>query len=242
MWTWLRHLWQVLVDAVLRTSAHAAEEAVQQLDVWSQLEADTLNLINAIRDIPKFKFDPKWKSRVINAPRAIEGIQDVYDIVFHGLGEKFAALYQAILTLRASLEGQNFGHFGSVDPQSRLTKIVDYIGALQVALRAFATAYHDLSDIAQTIDDVKRRIETLDDLFLPQSNSRVWITVHERARSRSTQMRAAQNISIDGGSTEGTLRNENVKARAQGNVSNLGAGAKSKKETGRTTKRNAGAP
>jgi hypothetical protein len=186
MWQWFKHLFQAIVDAVLRTSANAAENAVKQIDVWSQLETDTLNLVNAIRDLKKFDFDPKWNSRVINVPRAVDGIQEIFDILVHGLRDKFSELYQAVLTLKAALQAQNFGHFGDPTPQGRLTKIVDIIGSLEVALRSFATAYHDVTDLTVLIDDVKKRIETLDDLFLPQNNRRQWITVHERARIRST--------------------------------------------------------
>jgi hypothetical protein len=167
----------------LRTSAHAAEVATQQVDVFSQLEADTLNLINSVRNLEHFTFDPKWKTRVINVPRAIEGIQDVFDILIHGFRDKFAELHQAILTLRAALGNANIGHFGSPEPQARLTKVVDWLGALYTALQAFERAYRDATEIVGMVEDVKRRIETLDDLFLPQGSTKTLVDISYRKRN-----------------------------------------------------------
>ncbi len=180
MWQWLRRLWRLLVDAVLRTSAHAAESLEQHLDVYTLLERDTLNLIHSVRDLKHFHFDPKWKTRVILVPQAIQGIQEVFDIVVHGFRDKFSQMYQAILTLKGALHAPP----PSPDPQSAITRIVNIIGQVEVALRAFELAYKDLTDLVQMIDDVKQRIETLDDLFLQQGNSRVWVTEKLRQRVR----------------------------------------------------------
>lgn len=183
MLNWFRQLWNRLVDIVLRTSAHAAEQAIQQVDVFSQLEQDTDRLIQAIRDLHKFEFDPKWKTRVINVPRAIDGMQDLFDIVVHGFRDKFLELFQSIQTLRAALEHHELGHFPSPEPQSRLTKVVDWIGAVYTALQAFERAYRDAVDITAMVADVEHRIETLDDLFLPQDKPRTYVT--ERVRTRN---------------------------------------------------------
>jgi hypothetical protein len=180
MWQWLRHLWSILVDAVLRTSAHAAESVEQHLDVYSRLETDTLNLMNAVRDLKHFEFNPKWKTRVILVPQAIQGIQEVFDIVVHGLRDKFAQLYQAIQTLKAALHAPP----PSPDPQGNLARIVNVIGQIDVALQSFEAAYRQVTELAQMIDDVKHRIETLDDLFLQQGNTRKWVTEKLRQRVR----------------------------------------------------------
>src|SRR3954463_5842276 len=147
MLAWLRGLWSSLVDAVLRTSAHAAEAAVQQVDVFSQLEADTDRLVQAIHDLHRFEFDPKWNTRVINVPRAVDGIQEIFDIVVHGFRDKFLVLFQALQTLRAVLHHEDIGHFGSVEPQGRLTKVVNWLGGLYTALQAFERAYAAAVDI-----------------------------------------------------------------------------------------------
>jgi len=179
-WDWLKRLWHALVDAVLRTSAHAAESIEQHVDVFSRIEADTRNLINAVRDLEKFDFDPKWNTRVILVPKAIEGIQDIFDLVIHGFRDKFEELYQAVLTLKAALHAPP----KSPEPQGMLTNITIIFGQLDKALQTFEIAYKKLTDIVQMLDDVKHRIETLDDLFLQQGNSRRWETVHIRSRVR----------------------------------------------------------
>lgn len=178
MWTWLKRLWNALVDAVLRTSSHAAETVEKHFDLYTALEADTLNLMNAVRDLERFTFDPKWNTRVINVPRAMEGMQEIFDIVLHGFRDKFANLHQSLITLKAALHKPHW----DPNPQSRLTAIVDIIGQLEVGLRAFEESYKQLTDIVQTVDDVKKRIETLDDLFLPQGRRKETGDFHYRKR------------------------------------------------------------
>jgi hypothetical protein len=165
---------------VLRTSAHAEESVEQHVDVFTRIENDTVELMNAIRDLKKFDFDPKWNTRVILVPKAIEGIQDIFDIVVHGLRDRFAELYQAVLTLKGALHSPP----RSPEPQGMLTNITIIFGQLDKALQTFEAAYKKLTDIVEMIDDVKKRIETLDDLFLQQGNQRKWETVHIRGRIR----------------------------------------------------------
>ena len=178
IWDWLKRLWNALVDAVLRTSAHAAESIDQHVDVFQRIEADTRNLMNAVRDLKKFHFDPRWNTRVILVPKAIEGIQDIFDIVVHGFRDRFEELFQAVQTLRAALHKPP----KSPEPQGMLTNITIIFGQLDKALQTFEAAYKKLTDIVEMVDDVKKRIETLDDLFLQQGNARKWEDVHIRSR------------------------------------------------------------
>ena len=179
-WDWLKKLWHALVDAVLRTSAHAAESIEGHFDVFTRIEDDTHHLIETIKDLKKFDFDPKWNTRVILVPKAIEGIQDIFDIVVHGLREKFEELEQAIFTLKGALRVPP----KQPDPQGMLANITVIFGRIDKALQVFEAAYKKLTELVDMIDDVKQRIETLDDLFLQQQNPRSWETVHVRRRIR----------------------------------------------------------
>ena len=171
--------------ALVHGPADVDQKTDSVLDLWDTLHRDTLNLVNALKDIPKFDFDPKWNSRVINVPRAIEGIREVFDIMTHGFHEKFAELMQAILTLKNALH--DTVHHLPQNPEGAaiVTKIVNQVGAGVTALVAFQKAYTKVTDIAQMLDDIKRRIETLDDLFLPQGNPKKVVDEHYRKRQRS---------------------------------------------------------
>lgn len=185
MWAWLRRLWIQLVDLITRQSAHAAESQQHVNSTYEQIIEDTVNLINFLRDLEHFDFNPAWKTRVINVPAAFDGINELFDIMFHGLRDRFQTLHVGVLDLLHSLEGHPpiQGHFG--DPGGTVTKVVNYIGDAATAWRAFGQAYHAAVDIVSLVDDLKRRIETLDDLFLQQGNPKKTVEKNYRQRQRS---------------------------------------------------------
>jgi hypothetical protein len=122
-------------------------------------------------DLKKFDFDPKLKSRVINVPRAIEGFQDLWDEITIDLREKLEQLSNEFKYWRSKFESRT--------PSEGLEAAAPVSARLQdisTMLDQIATSLETILDIAEIIDDVKHRIETLDDLFLPQSRPRQWLT------------------------------------------------------------------
>ena len=146
------------------------------------IKDDITAMIARIDGFKRFTFDPKWKTRVINVPRAVEGFQDLYDIIFHSLRDKFDELRQAVETVVATIEQHpppgDEGPSGIANVQARLTTI-------KLAIVNFQAAFHLALDLEQTLLDIKQRIETLDDLFLPQGNTKKTVDEHYRKRQRS---------------------------------------------------------
>lgn len=178
---WLRRM-----GSAIANGNDAAEHHTDNiLDLWDTLHRDTLNLINDLNDLKHFDFDPKWSTRVINVPRAVDGIQEVFDIIKNGLKERFGELFQAIETLKNALHDTVHHLPTNPDGGGIVTAIVDKFGATYVALTAFQKAYTKVTDIVEMIDNVKRRIETLDDLFLPQGSTKKTVDEHYRKRQRS---------------------------------------------------------
>ncbi len=155
------------------------------ISTYEGIVADTKNLLISLQDIRHFDFNPKWKTRVINVPRAQDGVNELLDIIFHGIRTRFEELHVAVLALVLTLKGRApiRGHLPS--PNGIMEQAVEYLGDLDVAWKAFGTAYHDAVDLVGILDDVKRRIETLDDLFLPQGNTKITVDEHYRKRQRS---------------------------------------------------------
>lgn len=175
---WFRSLGHALWTGAKDVDDHST----RVLSTWDRIQEDTETLAEDLRDLKKFTFDPKWNTRVILVPRAIEGFQEMFDIIFHGLRDKYFELFQSVLTLKTALSGQQ--HHLPTNPEGAgiMTSIVDTVGNLSVAWTKFGDAYHEATQLLDMIDDVKQRIETLDDLFLPQDKPRKMVTEPRKKR------------------------------------------------------------
>ncbi len=180
LWAQIKKLWA----AVFKLGESADDNSLKILSTYDGIVSDTLNLITALKDLRHFDFDPKWSSRVINVPRAMDAVNELLDILLHGIHDRFQELHVAVTALVLSLKGRPpiQGHLP--DPGGTLSKVVDYVGDLDVAWKAFGRAYHDATDFVVLLDDIKRRIETLDDFFLPQGNPKKTVDSHYRQRQR----------------------------------------------------------
>jgi len=175
---WLRSLghgigslFQASVDA--ETGAFTAFFAIKD---------DVTTFVETLRNLKRFDFDPKFKTRVINVPRAYDGINDLFDIIFHGLRDKFDELRHAVETVIATIEQHpppgDEGPSGIANVQERLTTI-------KLAIVNFQQAFHNAVQLEQMLVDIKQRLETLDDLFLPQGSTKKTVDKHYRQRQRS---------------------------------------------------------
>jgi len=180
LWTQLRRLW----DAILRTGAEVDDNTTKVVSTYETIKADTLNLLKDIDDLRHFDFNPQWNTRVISVPKAADAINEIIFTIMHGFRIKFGTLHVAVDVLIAALKGKISGHLPDPGPSGTLTRVVDYIGDLDVAWKAFGAAYHDAVDLVDTVDDIKRKIETLDVLFLPQGNPKSLVDKHYRQRQR----------------------------------------------------------
>ena len=121
-----------------------------------------------LHDFEHFDFNPKFATSVISIPKAIEGVNDLWDTIRNRLLEKFT-------TIVAETEGviQGLRHLPARAPGEPIIQhtalVLSIIHAYNEELAKLIT---DILDFTQTIDDIKHRIETLDDLFLSQKNPR----------------------------------------------------------------------
>jgi hypothetical protein len=175
MINWLKGIGAAI--ARLFTASVDAETGI--FTAFFSIKDDVNAFVANLQSFGRFEFDPKWKTRVINVPRAIEGIQELFDILIHGLRDKFTELARTVETLANTLEGtgrQDDGPSGIANVQERLTTI-------KLACVHFQEAFHQALEIETMLLDIKNRVETLDDLFLPQSSSKTSVDVHYRKRN-----------------------------------------------------------
>jgi len=145
-------------------------------DSFNEMKDDLQSAIDAVKDFEHFDFDPKWKTRVISLPSAWEGIQDLLDIILHGLSDKFAQLRQSCETLVSTIKMDIAPARTGDEGPSKLGDIGSKLASFAIAVEQFRNAFKEAVDLVQMLDDIKKRMETLDDVFLPQAKKRKWLT------------------------------------------------------------------
>jgi hypothetical protein len=136
-----------------------------------------------LSQLSHFDFNPKFNTRVMNIPRAREGINELWNEIRHGLIDKFKEIEDAVQALR-----NNFLHGGSLHEPGEpgLAAAVDKLQDVHAFLLQLGDLVTKVVDMTIIINDIKHRIETLDDLFLSQGTTKKVVDEHYRKRQRST--------------------------------------------------------
>jgi hypothetical protein len=147
-------------------------------DIYDALIEGADQARQQFKDFSHFDFDPRFATRVISGDRAIEGAQDLWETIRGDLLDKFnniVAEAEELPGLLKSLPARGPG-----EPLLQHTALV--IQVIHAGNEKVAKLVRDVFDFTQTIDAIKQRIESLDDLFLPQTNKR--IVISEKTRQR----------------------------------------------------------
>lgn len=163
----------------LFTTAVNAETGL--FDAFFKMQDDVAAFRSAILQLGKFDFNPKWRSRVISLPRAWDGIQDLFEILRHGFTGKFQELFHAIETVKNVIE-QSAQRQPDEGP-SGLANVQEKLTVFKLAVTDFEVAFHAALDISQMALDVKNRLESLDDIFLPSGSAKTVVDVKYRKRN-----------------------------------------------------------
>jgi hypothetical protein len=150
----------------------AQDDITQMVADFKEIKANVQVEIDKIKN---FQFEPRFKSRVINVPRAFDGIHDFVSLIKDDLVDKFEDIIDPLKDLVQVLkaEAQTFTDQDKPSAMARSASTVhSAITALHLARNAMDAA-KDFSELATNITD---RIETLDDLFLPQNNPKKKVT------------------------------------------------------------------
>ena len=170
----LKKLLDLIVNGVQYADEHSTgfEQDIQRIvDDITEFSSD-------FKAIQKFDFDPKWKTRVISLPAAVDAIQDLFFSLRDELIDNYNQLMQAVITLKGQFVSSR-PTLGSIDPgggSGNLTKIINTVGNMAVAMNQLANAFDAITDVATLAEIVKEKIESLDPLFLPQTKKRKWLT------------------------------------------------------------------
>jgi len=142
-----------------------------------------LNAKNALLHIQSFDFDPRFKTRVISLPRAEEGITELWNTIRLDLLGKYQEINADVHNLLDTFRAGDISDSADIEGHiSGLAKGAVQLHNLKTFLEGLGTSIEHVADLLSIIEDIKRRIETLDDLFLPQGSTKKTVDKHYRSR------------------------------------------------------------
>lgn len=135
-----------------------------------------------VATLKAFKFEPKWKSRVINVPIAIKQIKKLIEKTADEFKNKFEVLKAPIheLTLIFKVEAQPSA---DADKPAALTRAAVKVDELATMISQLATAMEQIESWAEFFEGLTKDIEELDKLFLPQGKPKKTVTVTYKKRT-----------------------------------------------------------
>lgn len=156
IWQWLKGLFAAADDTFVGVFRFA-DRIERAVDKSRQL----------LNEFKTFDFNPAFKTRVVSVPRAIEGFQELFDTVRTDLLDKFEQLHREFNYWRDKFESRTPSE-GAEAASAVTAKLQD----LHTMLEQIGTTLETIIDIESIVINIKQRIETLDDLFLPQDSVR----------------------------------------------------------------------
>jgi hypothetical protein len=153
-------------------------------DFLNKVVSAYMNAKNELLDLKTFDFNPKFKTRVISVPKAKDGLNDLWATIRLDLLGKYQEIRAAIDDVKDVFHAEEL--VNANDPSGAPNALARSAVALH-HLKTFLASLGDLitkvADLLAIIDDIKKRIETLDDLFLSQGSTKKAVDAHYRKRN-----------------------------------------------------------
>lgn len=126
---------------------------------------------DGVERLKNFQFDPRWKTRVINVPIAIEAIVALYDEVFGDFKERLGQIIEPVHQLQLIFHADK-EQAGLTEVPSGLSRTAVKIDEIATMIAQIKTATDTALTFTQAFDDIIINLETLDAIFLGQTNPR----------------------------------------------------------------------
>ena len=159
-------------------------------DIAAEWEALIKNWRLEVSRVKNFKFNPHWKTRVINATQATEQIKDLIAQLTSGVADNLALIQQPFQNIHAELTAlAELSRLPREPGESALLRgfqdLQAFVNALNTLLREVLDALRAAQRLRDLFDRLLSDAESLDDVFLPQSGRRKFITKKRFARIHS---------------------------------------------------------
>jgi len=155
-------------------------------DVWSvstddlsQIHTDFTelqqNVQTEVAKIKSFSLQPKFKTRVINVPKAVEAIHDIVELIrdnlFGALKDVVDPIHELVLiyqTEKAELQS-------SMDKPNGLARASSFLHSVETAIHQVRVAMDAAKDVTELANEITDKLNGLDLIFLQQGNPRIRI-------------------------------------------------------------------
>ena len=154
--------------SLFQAEVNIVENIGHIVDNWEQGKQDITEGIQKVKD---FKFDPKWKTRVINVPAAIKQVRALYDSLFSDFKDRIQKIVEPVHSLKLIFKAESYGS-GAADAPSRLVKSAAKLDEIATMIKEIADASDEALSFVDAFDDAITSLEELDAIFLQQGKSR----------------------------------------------------------------------
>lgn len=175
----LAAIWHFL----LNTFTHYDQVADDAEDIAATVRAIIAN-IKAERDrVEAFRIDPRWKTRVISVPRAVENLQELRGAVLDGLHDKLQVIYAPVHEFALIFKTETLEQGDPQQAVSALSKAEVKLGHVVTLIHQVREALHQIEDFVALFTQLRENVEGLDALFLPQGSSKTVVDIKYRKRN-----------------------------------------------------------
>jgi hypothetical protein len=125
------------------------------------------NIRHEVQRVKDFRIRPQFRTRVINAERAISQTHDTAVNIGTQISDAFHSFTTSIRAIRttAALEAE-------ADPGHKSAGVLRAISEIKEVIIELDLLFKSLNSLVDAIRQVRDQLETFDALFLPQSNLR----------------------------------------------------------------------
>jgi hypothetical protein len=125
------------------------------------------NIRLEVRKLKEFKINPAFRTRVINADRAVSQVRESATGIGEQISDAFHSFTTAIRAIRqtAQLESE-------ADPAHKSAGVLRAISEIKEVIIELDLLFKALNGLVDAIRQIRDQLQTFDALFLPQSNPR----------------------------------------------------------------------
>jgi hypothetical protein len=131
------------------------------------------NVKAEVEKIKTFSFQPKWRTRVINVPKALEAVHDIVELIRDDLFTAFQDVVDPIHDLVLLYNTEKAQLQSSMDKPNGLVRASSFLHSVETAIHQVRTAMDAAKDVTELSLEITDKLNGLDLLFLQQGNPRV---------------------------------------------------------------------
>jgi len=143
-------------------------------------ETVVLNIRAEAKAIKNFTVDPKWRTRVINAPRAVEQTKTLISDVTTQIENAFHSFTSNLKGIKGTARS---GQISPSGQKSGISSILGILSEIKLVIGEIDELFVSLNDFVESLRQITVELETFDTLFLPQGSSKTTVEVKYRKRN-----------------------------------------------------------